>query len=137
MMNIAREFQVQGAVESMRKLGIFTYYVEEFENDGQVLIYEDFMGYQIEDPKILEKIKEIEMEGNCVYAVTHDYTSFGELYNFLIVTKYPEEWDDYIRDIGTSVKTAYAYVWNKSDESRSEYGRIAIQSFGGGIKRIG
>ena len=32
---------------------------------------------------------------------------------------------------------AFAYVWNKSDEQSSEFGTIAIESFGGGIKRIG
>lgn len=128
--------KVQEAIRSMRKLGIFIEYVEEFEKNGKVLIYEDFIGYQIEDPKLLKKIEEIENNGNCVYAVTHDYTDFGELYDFLIVTKYPEEWCYYIKDIGTMVKTAYAYVWNKSEEYRSEYGRIAVESFGGGIKRI-
>jgi hypothetical protein len=32
---------------------------------------------------------------------------------------------------------AYAYVWNKSDDLLSEFGDIAVQALGGGIRRIG
>ena len=33
--------------------------------------------------------------------------------------------------------TAFAYVWNKSDDWCSEFGSVAIQSGFGGITRIG
>ena len=62
---------------------------------------------------MLEKINKIEEKYNCtVYAVTHDFAEFGELYNFLIVTSYKEEWSELL--IGDNkTKYAYAYVWNK------------------------
>ncbi len=136
VISVLKEMQREEGVRSLRKLDIFTPYVEEFEINGKPLIYENLAGYQIEVPEVLEKIKEIEANGSCVYAVTHEDLGFGELYDFLIVSEYPEEWDCYIEDLGSMVKTAYAYVWNKSDEYRSEYGKIALDCIGGGIRRI-
>ena len=84
-----------------------------------------------------QKIKEIEEKHNCtVYAITHDYTEFGECYSFLIITDYKEEWE-YSLENAKNGFYAFAYVWNKDDDYCSEFGTIAIKSFGGGIKRIG
>ena len=84
-----------------------------------------------------DKIKEIETQNNCtVYAVTHEFTSFGECYDFLIVTDYKEDWE-YLLTKAEQGFYATAYVWNKSDEYCSEFGDISVVSFGGGIKRIG
>ena len=85
-----------------------------------------------------DKIKELEEKYNCtVYAITHEHTEFGELYDFLIVTDYKEEWNDLVVRFGKTQHSAFAYVWNKSDEYLSEFGTILVQSFGGGIRRIG
>lgn len=82
------------------------------------------------------KMKALEEKHKCkVYAVTHEYTEFGELYDFLIVTDYPEEWDTLVYSQGNH-HTAFAYVWNKDDDWCSEFGNVTVQSFGGGIKRI-
>ena len=81
-------------------------------------------------------MKAIEKEHKCkVYAVTHEFTEFGELYDFLIVTDYPEEWDDLVYTQG-NCDTDCDYVWNKDDDWCSDFGSITVQSFGGGIKRI-
>ena len=80
--------------------------------------------------------KEIENKYNCtVYAVTHEYTDFGELYDLLIVTDYPEEWEQSLYSDGKAFY-AFAYVWNKSDDWCSEFGTIGVNSLGGGIRRI-
>ena len=81
-------------------------------------------------------MKELEKKHNCkVYAITHEFTQFGECYSFLIVPNYPEEWDDLIYSENRN-HTVFAYVWNKTDEWCSEFGDIIVQSFGGGIRRI-
>ena len=83
-----------------------------------------------------ESWEEIEEEYNCmVYAITHDYTEFGECYSFLLVTDYEEEWD-YLFEKSGNEFYVFAYVWNKDDEWCSEFGTIGIKSFSGGIKRI-
>ncbi len=82
-------------------------------------------------------MREIEKKYNCkVYAITHEFMEFGECYSFLIVSDYPEEWYNLLTSYGNK-HYAFAYVWNKDDDWCSEFGTIAVQSFGGGIKRIG
>ena len=71
-----------------------------------------------------------------VYAITHEYTSIGEMYSFLIVTDYEEEWDTLLEKYGNQFY-AFAYVLNKDDDDCSEFGTVALSSFGGGIRRIG
>lgn len=84
----------------------------------------------------MTKIKEFEEKYNVlVYAVTHEYTNFGECYDFLYIPDYKEEWDDILYPAGNGFY-ACAYVWNKTDDFCSEFGTIGIRSFGGGIKRV-
>jgi hypothetical protein len=71
-----------------------------------------------------------------VYAITLEFTDFGECYSFLVVTDYPEEWDDLLFSEGNK-HSAFAYVWDKTDNDCSEFGSVLVQSFGGGIRRIG
>ena len=83
-------------------------------------------------------MKQIERRYKCkVYAITHEISNIGELWNFLIVPNYPEEWDDLIYKQSSNEFIAFAYVWNKSDEDCSELGSIMIRSSVGGIRRIG
>ena len=88
-------------------------------------------------------MKKIEEKYNCtVYAITHEFTEFGELYDFLLVTDYKEEWDNLVetykgKSDDNSTIYAFAYVWNTTDNDLSEFGTICLQSFGGGIRRIG
>ena len=64
-------------------------------NADDVCYFEQFGGFWAwQDDDLLLKLKEIEEKYNCtVYAITHEYTEFGELYDFLLVTDYKEEWD--------------------------------------------
>ncbi len=60
-----------------------------------------------------------------VYAVTHELTEFGELYDFLIVTDYPDEWNTLVYSEGNR-HTAFAYVWNKDAVTHelTEFGEL-------------
>ena len=126
------------AIELMKKLDIYKPYISGFENSGRVCFFENYGGFWVDqEPLILSKIKELEEKYNClVYAVTHEMTSIGEMYDFLIVSAYPEEWDDTLLPEGNGTFYAYAYVWNVDDDYCSEFGDIVVHSFGGGIKRI-
>lgn len=136
-MNTTKIERKEKAIKLMEKLDIFKPYIKGFKNNDEVCFYENFGGFWAwQDEELNNKIKEIENKYNCtVYAVTHEYTSFGELYDFLIVTDYKEEWDTLLLKFGRSHQ-AFAYVWNKSDEDMSEFGTILINSFGGGIARL-
>lgn len=125
------------AIELMKKMDIYKPYIRGFEESNKICFFEQYGGYWAEqEPALYEKIKEFEKEYDCiVYAVTHELTEFGELFDFLIVTDDPDDWDDIVYSEGNR-HMVYAYVWNKTDDFCSEFGSITIQSFGGGIKRI-
>jgi hypothetical protein len=137
-MNTTKEERKQKAIEYMKKLGIYKPYISGFEEKNYVCYFEGFGGFWTwQDEKLSAKIKEIEEKYDCtVYAVTHEITEFGEIYDLLVVTDYKEEWDDLLYN-NHSYNYAFAYCWNKTDNFCSEFGTIALQSFGGGIRRIG
>lgn len=126
------------AIELMKKLDIYKPYIKGFKEENNVCYFENYGGFwAYQEPELINKIKEIENKYNClVYAITHEYTDFGECYDFLIVTDYEEEWDTLLEKYGNQYY-AFAYVWNKTDEDCSEFGTICLESFGGGIRRIG
>lgn len=125
------------AIELLERMDIYKPYIQGFRDSDKVCFFENFGGYWAEqEPELYAKMKKLEAKYNClVYAVMHEFTEFGELYDFLIVTDYPKEWDDLVYSQG-SYHTAFAYVWNKDDDQCSEFGSVTVQSFGGGIKRV-
>ncbi len=132
------EQQKNQAIKILKKLDIYEPYIKGFKEKDQVCFFERFGGYWVyQEPEIEAKMREIEKKYNCkVYAITHEFTEFGECYSFLLVDKYPEEWETLIESYGNK-HNVFAYVWNKDDDWCSELGTITVQSFGGGIKRIG
>ncbi len=139
-MNTTKEQRKVKALEILQKLDIYKPYIKGFETDNEVCYFERFAGFWAwQDEDLIAKLKEIEEKYNCtVYTITHEFTEFGELYDFLLVTDYPEEWEDLVYKGQTNNQHyAFAYCWNKDDGFCSELGTIAIESFGGGIRRVG
>ena len=130
--------QKDKAIELMKRMDIHKPYIQGFRENGMVCFFERFGGYWADQkPELYTKMKEIEQKYRCmVYAITHEWLEFGECYSFLIVTAYPEEWATLVHSNGNE-HTAFAYVWNKDDDWCSEFGTVMVQSFGGGIRRIG
>lgn len=126
------------ALELMKKLDIYKPYIDGFKNDNLVCFFERFAGFWDYQNKELEaKRKEIEQKYNClVYAITHEYLEGDELYSFLLVSDYPEEWDYALQDAGHHEYYASAYVWNKSCDWCSEFGDVVIESAFGGLRRV-
>ena len=132
-----RQLKKDKAIELMKELDIYQPYIDGFEQEDKVCFFERHAGFWIyQEPEIEAKMREIEREYKClVYAITHEFTEFGECWDFLLVTDYPEEHDTLVYDQGNNNHIAFAYVWNKTDEDCSEFGSIGVHSFGGGIKR--
>ena len=125
------------AIELLEKLEIYKPYIKGFRESDKVCFFERFGGYWVDqEPEIFNKMKEIEKQFNCtVYAITHEFTEFGECYSFLLVTNYKSEWKNLVvTEKGTHY--AFAYVWNKDDDWCSELGTVGVKSFGGGITRV-
>lgn len=136
-MNITIEKKKQKAIELLNKLDIYKPYIKGFKENNRICYFEGFGGFWAEQNKeLMEKVREFEKEHNClVYAITHEYTDFGECYDFLFIPDYEEEWDDILLKYNGDYY-AYAYVWNKTADWCSEFGTITICSFAGGITRV-
>lgn len=136
-MNTTREQKKQKALEIMKKMDIFKPYIKGFKDEDLVCFFERCCGYwAYQEPALMDRIKEIEQRFDClVYAVTHEYTEFGELWDLLIISDYEEDWDDIVIKVDTNKFYAFASVWNVSHDTLSEFGFIGVQSFGGGIAR--
>lgn len=137
-MNKTREEKKIKAIELMKKLDIYRPYIKGLQKEDNVCYFENYGGYWAwQEPDLMKKVIELEEEYNClVYAITHEYTAIGEMYSFLIVTDYEEEWDTLLEKYGNQYY-GFAYVWNVDDDMCSEFGTIALSGFGGGIRRIG
>lgn len=137
-MKATRQQKKEKALKIMKKLGIYKPYIEGFKENDYVCFFEQFAGFwDYQTPELEAKRKEIEKKYNClVYAITHEYLEDDELYSFLIVTNYPEEWKHLLQETGPNKYYAMAYVWNKSCEWCSEFGDVVIQNALGGIRRI-
>ena len=136
-MSISMETKKAEAIKRMKALDLFKPYITLFEKDNKIFMSEMTGGvYEFDDnEELVAKVKEFEEEYNAlVYHVIHTFTEFGELYSFLYVSDYEEEWD---MD-NASLEEGYtlAYVWNKDCEWCSEFGSVGIQSLGGGITRF-
>ena len=136
--NTTKEERKEKALEIMQQLEIYKPYIKGFENNDEVCYFERYAGFWAwQDEDVQNKVTEIEEKYNCtVYAITHEFAEFGELYNFLIVTDYKEEWNELLIEYSEGQHSAFAYVWNKTVNDFSEFGSILIDSFGGGIRRV-
>ncbi len=134
-----KEQQTQVAIKLMETMDLYKPYIKAFKEKGIITLYEDYAGFYIEETEqeLLDNIKEFEKEHDClVYAVTHEYTQFGECYDYLIVPKYEEEWNDLISYSNQTKHVVFAYVVNKDDPWCSEFGDITVNQFGGGLVRV-
>lgn len=129
--------QKQHAISLMHQLDIYKPYIDDFEKENTVCFFEHFAGFwAYQDETLNKKIKEIEEEFGClVYAVTHEFTEFGECYSMLIISKYKEEWSRSIVKDGNTYY-CFAYVWNKTVDYFSEFGTVGVKSGFGGITRV-
>ena len=135
-MKVPMEIKKAEAIKRMKMLDLYNPYIKAFEKKGEIFLSEMTGGvYEISNEDELKaKIKEFETECNAlVYHVIHTFTQFGELYSFLYVSDYEEEWEMDNEDI--AVGYALAYVWNVTDEWCSEIGSIGIKGKFGGIVR--
>ena len=132
-----REEKKEKAIEFMQKLKILPNYIQAFKKNDTVCLFQGFGGYWLyQYPELQEQLKKIEEKYDCVvYAVMQEHVGTDECYSFLVVTDYKEEWERLVYKVQNN-HCAFAYVWNKDIEYFSEFGRIFVQSLGGGIRRV-
>lgn len=128
--------QKEKAIECLQELDLYCY---SFIRGGKVPVFDTYRARQpCVHEGLVDKIVEVEKQYGCfVYAVTHEIFTFGECFSMLIVPKYEEDWSHCLRRIDTYNFSAFAYVWNKTNEECSEFGHVRIIVGFGGIMRIG
>ena len=134
--------QKEIGIQCLEKLNIYKPYIRKFKSKvGTPCFFENFGGFYVDqEPKLFSKIKEVERDYNVlVYGVTHEFTEFGECWSMLCISQNPDSIDDFISEsIPYSGRFyVYSYVWNETEPMFSKFGDIVVQSFGGGIKRVG
>ena len=125
------------AMAYMKQMDIYQPYIEEFDKKGQVTYFEHGFGYWVnENSELYKRIKDIENK-YCltVYTITHEYCEFGECFSMLYLSDRKGEWKNAVITEGKE-HYAYAYVWNKTDDSCSEFGTVGVKSIYGGITRF-
>lgn len=135
-MNISMENKKAEAIKRMKALDLYKPYINLFEKDNKIFLSEMTGGvYEFDDNEELNaKVKAFEAEHDAlVYHVIHTFTTIGEMYSFLYVSDYSEEYDIENSDIEEGY--TLAYVWNKTDEWCSEFGSIGVRGKFGGIVR--
>lgn len=135
-MNISREIKKAEALKRMKMLDLYKPYINSFAKKDEIFMSEMTGGvYEFSsNTELCNKVKEFEAEHEAlVYHVTHTLTQFGELYNFLYVSDYDEEWEMDMEDIKAGY--SFVYVWNKDCDWCSEFGSIGVRGKFGGIVR--
>ena len=140
-MNVSKEIKKAEAINRMKEFELFAPCIKAFKR-GEVQLSEQTGGlYEFSsDKELTAKVQEFEKENNAlVYHVIHTPVMIDgevmDMYNFLYVSDYQEEYEMDNADI----KEGYvlAYVWNKIIDYFSEFGSIAVKGCFGGLVRIG
>lgn len=141
MCKVSRENKKEEAIKRMVALGMFKPCIKAFTKYDEVQLSEPTGGlYEFsDDAELNEKVQEFEIEHDAlVYHVIHSPIRIDgmvmDMYNFLYVSDYEEEWDMDNDDIADGY--VMAYVWNKSDDFLSEFGGIAVKERIGGLVRV-
>ena len=122
------------AIKRMKKLDIYTQAIKEFEKDNMLNKSESGGILFWLDENEQEMVKEFEEKYNAtVYHLIHNYTEYGELYSFLFVSQYKDDWDYDDEDLNNN--RSLVYVKNIDEDAFSEFGTIGIRSQFGGLIR--
>ncbi len=132
--------QKEIAIQCLKKLDIYGPYIRKFEKEDMPTFFERCAGYYLFNDLVLQdKVKKVQEEyGVLVYALTHEWLENMECWSLLCISKDTESIEDCIMDTARpNTFYAYSYVWNQDNDHFSEFGDIVVQSYGGGIRRLG
>ena len=94
-----------------------------------------------ERPALENYIKSFEKEkGARVYYATKESLPWGECVSLLYVSRYQEDWLYQMPRVSSVEPARYmvtAYVWNMTDDTRSEFGSIIVERTCGMLVRVG
>lgn len=140
-MKVSREIKKVEAINRMKELRLFAPCIKAFKDRDEVQLSEPTGGlYEFSiDKELTTKMQEFEKKNNAlVYHVIHTPMRLDsevmDMYNFLYVSDYQEEYEVDNADIKEGY--VFAYVWNKTIDYFSEFGSIAVKGMFGGLVRV-
>lgn len=137
-MKATRDEMKKEAIKLMKKMKIYGSVIRTFKNDDIIEDSEPPIGacYDLETEMVQAKEEVEKKYGVLVYHMVRSWTEMGEMWAFLVVSQYKEEW----ADIEDNVKDGYvySYVHNVDEPMFSEFGDIVVErTVAGGLRRIG
>ena len=127
-MKATREQQVALAQSFLRKMEVGKLFIDLLEKKPEYI--RTFYSEAWDCPKLANVMWQLEEQGSLPYFVTHEEFDFGECYSILTISPYMEDFDlshpAYIEEL--KAYRVYAYVWNVTDDSKSEPGSIYVKN---------
>lgn len=135
-MRALREQQVAQAMSYLQRMKAAKVFIDAVCQPGDVL--KRFFAESWERPELIDVMNKLEESGSLPYYVTHEVTSFGESFSILTVSPYTEDFGIAFPAYNAEkdLFRVYAYVWNVSDDSRSESGSIYVKNDEGELIRV-
>ena len=138
-MNELRCEQEKKALEFLSVMGAAKFFADVVKiGEGKLA---KFFADLHECPALENYIKRFEEEKEAlVYYATKENCPWGECVSLLYVSQYQEDWLYQMPRVSSVDPARYivtAYVWNMSDESRSEFGSIMVERTYGMLVRVG
>ncbi|MBE6120923.1 MAG: hypothetical protein E7189_10925 [Erysipelotrichaceae bacterium] len=134
-----KELQKHEAIIRMKHLNLLDKVIKDF-NENQIVYYSERQNHLLQavlysvsgNQELEQKIQKFEESyDSLVYHVQLLHTEFGDMYSFLYVSKYQDEWKLDGNDLQKN--QCYSFVWNGDIE---EFGLIGFQKVKGGVVRI-
>lgn len=129
-----KEAMKEQSLKRMRKLQIHEFVINEFENSDKILCSDNNKVTEV-PPEIMEDIiKFSELYGNMIFHVLHSNFMNCELWEYLTVSPYPEDWEyenDLIDDMWTMSRSI-----NMTIPDFTESGSIKVINKNGVLKRV-
>ena len=134
-----RKEQVSRAIDFLSVMGAAKFFADVVTiGEGKLA---KFFADLLECPALENYIKRFEEEkGALVYYATKESCPWGECVSLLYVSRYQEDWlyqMPRVSSVDPARYMTYAYVWNMTDESRSEFGSIILERTYGMLVRVG
>ena len=137
MNDMLRNEQEKKALEFLNAMGISRLFSDIAKAGVDKL--SKFFADLYEYPSLEEYIKRFEAEKQAlVYYVTSESFLWGDCFSLLYVSRYEEDWAIQfpIPVIGKRQYIVQAWVWNRSEEWRSEFGSAVVESEYGLLSRV-
>lgn len=134
-MKALREEQAAQAIEYLKVMNCAKLFRDAVCQSSEFI--RRFFAEMYECSDLANVMRKLEENGSLPYYVTHEYMPFGECYSILTVSPYVEDFiiatPKYIQELGAY--RAYGYVWNVTDDSKSEPGEVYVKNEYGMLTR--